>query len=142
MRVTGYVTRDSSLDPHKTQAGPFYGIQSLVFSRLIAYQNQVDGAIVADLLTQILGIASIALLAPAALLGWRLVVDHGFDRPKSRIAFWLSGALSAAAAGHGTRPVADALGRGTYGRASGTWRSYVSTDHAAAPPAMQPAIDL
>ncbi|HMS58506.1 MAG TPA: ABC transporter substrate-binding protein [Tepidiformaceae bacterium] len=49
MRVTGYVTRDSSLDPHKTQAGPFYGIQSLVFSRLIAYQNQVDGAIVADL---------------------------------------------------------------------------------------------
>ena len=49
MRVTGYVTRDSSLDPHKTQAGPFYGIQSLVFSRLLAYQSQVDGTIVADL---------------------------------------------------------------------------------------------
>ncbi|MFT4099248.1 MAG: DNA translocase FtsK 4TM domain-containing protein, partial [Rhodoblastus sp.] len=55
------------------------------------------GAIIADILTQVLGIASIALLAPAALLGWRLVVDHGFDRPKSRLAFWLLGALSAAA---------------------------------------------
>ncbi|MFN8508127.1 MAG: ABC transporter substrate-binding protein [Dehalococcoidia bacterium] len=49
MRVTGYITRDSSLDPHKTQAGPFYGVQSLVFSRLLAYQSQVDGTIVADL---------------------------------------------------------------------------------------------
>ena len=55
------------------------------------------GAIVADLLTQIFGIGSIALLAPIALLGWRLVVDHGLDRPKSRLAFWLLGALSAAA---------------------------------------------
>ena len=83
LALASWSTRDPSLN-HATD-GPIRNI--------LGYR----GAIVADLLTQILGIASIALLAPAALLGWRLVVDHGFDRPRTRIAFWLFGALSAAA---------------------------------------------
>ncbi|HMN72503.1 MAG TPA: DNA translocase FtsK 4TM domain-containing protein, partial [Rhodoblastus sp.] len=82
LALATWSTRDPSLN-HATD-GPIRNLLGL------------RGAIVADLLTQILGIASIALLAPAALLGWRLVVDHGFDRPKSRIALWLLGALSAA----------------------------------------------
>jgi len=83
LALATWSTRDPSLN-HATD-GPIRNLLGL------------RGAIVADLLTQIFGIASVALLAPAALLGWRLIVDHGFDRPKSRIAFWLVGALSAAA---------------------------------------------
>lgn len=51
LRYTGYVAGDGLFDPHKTQAGPFYGQQALVYSRLLAYQNQADGSIVADLAT-------------------------------------------------------------------------------------------
>jgi S-DNA-T family DNA segregation ATPase FtsK/SpoIIIE len=83
LALASWSTRDPSLN-HAIE-GPIRNLLGL------------RGAVVADLLTQILGIASIALLAPAALLGWRLVVDHALDRPKSRIAFWLLGALSAAA---------------------------------------------
>ena len=83
LALATWSTRDPSLN-HAT-AGPIRNLLGL------------RGAVVADLLTQIFGIASIALLAPIALLGWRLVVDHGFDRPKSRIALWLLGVLSAAA---------------------------------------------
>ena len=83
LALATWSTRDPSLN-HATD-GPIHNLLGL------------RGAIVADLLTQIFGIASVVLLAPAALLGWRLVVDHGFDRPKSRIAFWLLGVLSATA---------------------------------------------
>ncbi|MFV0280050.1 MAG: DNA translocase FtsK [Rhodoblastus sp.] len=82
LALATWSTRDPSLN-HATD-GP---IRNLLGQR---------GAIAADLLTQIFGIASVALLAPAALLGWRLVVDHGFDRPKSRIGLWLLGAVSSA----------------------------------------------
>ncbi|MBI5948453.1 MAG: ABC transporter substrate-binding protein [Chloroflexi bacterium] len=53
LRYTGYVANDGLFDPHKTQAGPFYGQQALVFSRLLAYQSQADGSIVADLATKL-----------------------------------------------------------------------------------------
>ena len=49
LRYTGFVASDSSHDPHKTQAGPFYGQQSLVFSRLLAYESQITGKLGPDL---------------------------------------------------------------------------------------------
>ncbi len=49
LRYTGYVIGDGAFDPHKTQAGPFYGEQALVFSRLLAYESQTAGSIAADL---------------------------------------------------------------------------------------------
>ena len=49
LRYTGFVIRDQSFDPHKTQAGPFYGHQSLIFSKLLTYQDQAKGIIVPDL---------------------------------------------------------------------------------------------
>jgi peptide/nickel transport system substrate-binding protein len=49
LRYTGFVVRDSTFDPHKTQAGPFYGHQALIFSRLLAYQDQAKGTIAPDL---------------------------------------------------------------------------------------------
>lgn len=49
LRYTGYVERDVFADPHRTQAGPFYGQQALVFSRLLSYADQAQGTIVADL---------------------------------------------------------------------------------------------
>ncbi|MCL4242932.1 MAG: hypothetical protein KJ048_16395, partial [Dehalococcoidia bacterium] len=41
--------RDAFADPHRTQAGPFYGQQALVFSRLLSYADQAQGTVVADL---------------------------------------------------------------------------------------------
>ncbi len=49
LRYTGFVASDPSQDPHKTQAGPFYGQQSLVFSRLLSYESMTTGKLVADL---------------------------------------------------------------------------------------------
>ena len=49
LRYTGFVVRDQTFDPHKTQAGPFYGHQSLIFSRLLTYRDQATGAIAPDL---------------------------------------------------------------------------------------------
>ncbi len=49
LRYTGFVERDASFDPHKTQAGPFYGQQALVFSRLLSYADQAEGIIRTDL---------------------------------------------------------------------------------------------
>ena len=43
LRYTGFVSSDGNFDPHKTQAAPFYGFQSMVFSRLLSYQSQADG---------------------------------------------------------------------------------------------------
>jgi peptide/nickel transport system substrate-binding protein len=51
LRYTGFVTSDKVYDPHRTQAGPFYGQQALAFSRLLAYASQIDGTIVPDLAT-------------------------------------------------------------------------------------------
>ncbi|MFN0094884.1 MAG: ABC transporter substrate-binding protein [Dehalococcoidia bacterium] len=49
LRMTGFVTSDRVYDPHKTQAGPFFGHQALVFSRLLAYSSQTEGTIAADI---------------------------------------------------------------------------------------------
>ena len=51
LRYTGFVQGDGVYDPHKTQAGPFYGQQALVFSRLLAYADQAEGTIQPDLAT-------------------------------------------------------------------------------------------
>src|SRR3954468_13056288 len=42
----------------------------------------LPGAISADLLMQLLGLSSIALLFPAAVWGWRLISHRGLDREK------------------------------------------------------------
>lgn len=49
LRHTGFVERDATLDPHKTQAGPLIGQQALVFSRLLTYQDQARGVLTTDL---------------------------------------------------------------------------------------------
>lgn len=49
LTYTGYVASDGVFDPHKTFAPPFYGQQSMVFSRLLSYKSQVDGSLAPDL---------------------------------------------------------------------------------------------
>ena len=51
LRYTAFVSRDNTYDPHKTQSGPLYGFQSMIYSRLLAYQDQAKGTIVPDLAT-------------------------------------------------------------------------------------------
>ena len=45
----GLVRGDGEFDPHRTQSGPLVSVQSLVYSRLLAYESQADGVIVPDL---------------------------------------------------------------------------------------------
>ncbi len=52
LRYTAFVVRDNTFDPHKTQSGPLYGFQSMVYSRLLSYQDQAKGVIVPDLAAQ------------------------------------------------------------------------------------------
>jgi DNA segregation ATPase FtsK/SpoIIIE, S-DNA-T family len=54
------------------------------------------GAITADLIMQMLGLAAVALLAPLAILGWRLVRARHLDRIGWRLVFWLIGGVAAA----------------------------------------------
>ena len=49
LRYTGFVAGDAYQDPHKTQAGPFYGQQALVFSRLLSYESMTTGKLAPDL---------------------------------------------------------------------------------------------
>jgi DNA segregation ATPase FtsK/SpoIIIE, S-DNA-T family len=55
------------------------------------------GAIAADLLTQLFGLASIAWILPWAIGGWRLLNHRRFDRERLRFGAWILGALLAAA---------------------------------------------
>jgi S-DNA-T family DNA segregation ATPase FtsK/SpoIIIE len=55
------------------------------------------GAIVADILMQMLGVATIAAILPLAAQGWRLVTQRALHRPALRFGLWIIGALSAAA---------------------------------------------
>ena len=55
------------------------------------------GAIVADILMQIMGIAAIALLAPPALAGVRLLAGRPLVRARLRLVLWLVGVAAAAA---------------------------------------------
>jgi S-DNA-T family DNA segregation ATPase FtsK/SpoIIIE len=56
----------------------------------------LPGAISADLMMQLLGIATIAVLFPVAAWGWRLLTHRALDREKTRLVFWVLGALAAA----------------------------------------------
>ena len=55
------------------------------------------GAIVADLLMQLIGVSSIAILAPLALLGWRILTLKPGRRNFWQVKYWLIGVASAAA---------------------------------------------
>src|ERR1043166_9162076 len=57
----------------------------------------LTGAISADLMMQLLGIATIAFLFPVAAWGWRLVTHRPLDRERTRLALWIVGAIAAAA---------------------------------------------
>jgi len=54
------------------------------------------GAVAADLLMQLFGLASLALLTPVAVWGWRLFTHRRLDREGIRLALWIGGALLAA----------------------------------------------
>ncbi len=49
------------------------------------------GAIVADLLMQLLGVAALALVLPVAIWGWRLATHRPLQRERIRLLFWLLG---------------------------------------------------
>ncbi len=83
LALATWSTRDPSLN-HATD-GP---VRNLLGAR---------GAVVADLLTQIFGVSAVVLVAPLALFGWRLLTDRSLDRAKIRLAFWILGAVLAAA---------------------------------------------
>jgi len=55
------------------------------------------GAIVADLVMQLIGVSSIALLAPLTLLGWRILSHRNIRRKSRRLVYWVIGATCAAA---------------------------------------------
>src|SRR5438105_3316827 len=54
------------------------------------------GAIVADLLMQLFGVAALALIVPIAIWGWRLATHRALNRERVRMALWLVGILLAA----------------------------------------------
>src|SRR5881394_4257619 len=51
----------------------------------------LPGAASADLMMQILGIATIALLFPLASWGWRLLTHRPLERQRTRVIFWVAG---------------------------------------------------
>jgi DNA segregation ATPase FtsK/SpoIIIE, S-DNA-T family len=53
----------------------------------------VPGAIVADLLTQLFGVAALAFILPVAIWGWRLVTHRPMQRERVRLLFWVLGVL-------------------------------------------------
>ena len=55
------------------------------------------GAIMADLLMQLLGLGSLALLLPIAVWGYRLLGHRPLSRERLRVVIWLIGAVLAAA---------------------------------------------
>src|SRR5438067_611966 len=57
----------------------------------------LPGAIIADLLMQLIGIASLALVLPIAVWGWRLLTHRSLDRERLRLALWILGILAATA---------------------------------------------
>jgi S-DNA-T family DNA segregation ATPase FtsK/SpoIIIE len=73
------------------------------------------GAIVADLLIQLLGVAALALVLPVAIWGWRLATHRPLQRERIRLLFWLLGLLLAAGCAaalprSGTWPLPAGLG--------------------------------
>ncbi len=56
----------------------------------------LPGAIVADLLMQLFGVAALAFVLPAAIWGWRLATHRPLSRERTRLIFWVTGVLLAA----------------------------------------------
>src|SRR3954467_1440080 len=56
----------------------------------------LTGAISADLMMQLLGVATVALLFPLAAWGWRLLTHRTLDRERSRMMLWVVATLAAA----------------------------------------------
>ena len=56
----------------------------------------LPGAIVADLLTQLLGVAALAFILPVAIWGWRLLTHRPLEHERIRLLFWMLGVLLAA----------------------------------------------
>src|SRR5580698_8422486 len=56
-----------------------------------------SGAIAADLMMQLLGLGSLALLLPIAVWGYRLLGHRQLSREKLRVLLWVFGAVLAAA---------------------------------------------
>jgi S-DNA-T family DNA segregation ATPase FtsK/SpoIIIE len=54
------------------------------------------GAVGADLLMQLFGLASTVFVLPVAVWGWRIVTHRPFDREWMRLSFWLAGTVLAA----------------------------------------------
>jgi S-DNA-T family DNA segregation ATPase FtsK/SpoIIIE len=54
------------------------------------------GAVGADLLMQLVGLASTVLVLPVAVWGWRIATHRPFDREWMRLGFWLIGTVLAA----------------------------------------------
>ncbi len=54
------------------------------------------GAIVADLMVQLFGVAALALILPTAVWGWRLATHRRLGRARIRVAVWILGVLLAA----------------------------------------------
>ncbi len=57
----------------------------------------LSGAIVADLLIQLLGVAALVLVLPVAIWGWRLATHRPLQRVRIRLMFWMLAVLLAAA---------------------------------------------
>src|SRR5579864_8365255 len=58
-------------------------------SRAIHNVVGYPGAIVADLLMQILGLGAIMLILPVAIWGWRMLTHRAFDREALRLGCWI-----------------------------------------------------
>src|SRR4029079_12153490 len=56
---------------------------------------RTPGAIGADLLMQLFGLASTVLVLPVAVWGWRIIPHRPFDREWMRLTFWLAGTVLA-----------------------------------------------
>ena len=57
----------------------------------------ITGAVAADLMMQLLGLGSLALLLPIAVWGYRLLGHRRLNRERLRVLLWLIGAVLAAA---------------------------------------------
>jgi DNA segregation ATPase FtsK/SpoIIIE, S-DNA-T family len=54
------------------------------------------GAVGADLLMQLFGLAATVFLLPVAVWGWRIATHRPFDREWMRLSFWIAGSVFAA----------------------------------------------
>jgi S-DNA-T family DNA segregation ATPase FtsK/SpoIIIE len=66
----------------------------------------LPGAIASDLMMQLVGLASIALLVPIAVWGWRLLRHYPLERERLRVVLWVLGTLFAAAFASALAPTA------------------------------------